>query len=177
MPVFDFTFDDRIIRGVDVIIQGGLDALDFEGGQEAVVDAFFEGVDINRLAEIFVGIDIVFAFGCGGETELHGRREIFHDGAPVAFVVGAAAVTFVDDDEVEDNPWDIRQSIGVSFGPLMKVWKMVKKILPLVGTLPSFADLVRFDADEGIFGEGGEGVECLVGQNVSVGQKQDAGSA
>ena len=38
----------------------------------------------------------------GGQAELHGGREIFEDVAPVAFVVRAAAMALVDDDEVEE---------------------------------------------------------------------------
>lgn len=40
-----------------------LHALHFERRQEAVVDAFFEPIDINRVAKVFVRICIVFAFG------------------------------------------------------------------------------------------------------------------
>ena len=35
-------------------------------------------------------------------SPLYGGREILHDVAPIAFVVGSATVTFVNDDEVEE---------------------------------------------------------------------------
>ena len=38
------------------------------------VDPFFQRIDINRLAEICVGINVAFAFGCCRQTKLHGRR-------------------------------------------------------------------------------------------------------
>ena len=71
----------------------------------------------------------------------------------------------------------IRQNRARLSGPLMKVWKIVKKMLPLVGTLTTLADSVRSYADQGIFGEGVERIESLVGENVTVSQKQDAGAA
>ena len=47
-------------------------------------------------------IDVVFAFRRSGEAKLDGGGEVFEDAAPGAFVVRAAAVAFVDDDEVEE---------------------------------------------------------------------------
>jgi hypothetical protein len=57
---------------------------------------------IHRLAEVGVGVHVVLALGRGGQAQLHGRREVVEDAAPVALVVGAAAVALVDDDEVEE---------------------------------------------------------------------------
>ena len=115
--------------------------LHLERSQEAVVDAVFERVDEDGLAEVAVGVDVVFALGCGGEAELDGGREVFEDAAPGAFVVCAAAVAFVDDDEVEEVGRVVAEvgrrlpSLG---GPLMKVWKIVKNRLPFLGTRPFF---------------------------------------
>ena len=38
----------------------------------------------------------------GGEAELHGGGEILHDAAPVALIIGAATVTLVNNDEIEE---------------------------------------------------------------------------
>jgi len=79
--------------------------LHLERGEEAVVDAFLERINVNGLTEILIGIHVVFAFGSGGEAELNGGGEVLEDGPPVAFVVGAAAMAFVDDDEIKKVGW------------------------------------------------------------------------
>ncbi len=170
---FDFAFEELVVGGVDVFVEGGGDLFDAEGGEEAVVDAFLEGVDVDGFAEVFVGVDVVFAFGGGGEAELDGGGEVFEDVAPGGFVVSAAAVAFVDDDEVEEvggvfaevEDWSSAGSrSGVAhrrfdrrgrrhhFWEDMKVWKMVKKTLALVGTRPFFlisSGLMRARASSG----------------------------
>ena len=96
-----------------------------ERRQKAVVDAVLERIDKHRLAEIGVGIDVVLAFGRGGQAELHGRGEVFQNAAPVAFVVRAAAMAFVDHDEVEEVRRilaEVGRAAAPSFGgPLMNV--------------------------------------------------------
>ena len=62
-------------------------------------------------------------------------------------------------------------------GPLMKVWKMVKNRLPFFGTLPFLrmsSGSMRTIASSG---NGGEGVVGLVGEDVAVGEEQDARAA
>ena len=54
---------------------------------------------------------------------------------------------------------------------------MVKKRLPFFGTLPFLRMSSGSDADHRVFGERGEGVVGLVGEDVAVGQKQDARAA
>jgi hypothetical protein len=45
-------------------------------------------------------------------------------------------VALVDDDEVEEVGRVLAEVWRPIPGPLMKVWKMVKKMLPFFGTLP-----------------------------------------
>ena len=99
---FDLALDQLVVGRVDVLVERGGDLLHLERRQEAVVDAFLERVDVDRLAEVGVGVDVVLALGRGGQAELHGRREVLQDAAPVALVVGAAAMALVDDDEIEE---------------------------------------------------------------------------
>ena len=54
---------------------------------------------------------------------------------------------------------------------------MVKKRLPFFGTLPFLRMSAGVDAHHGVFGEGREGVVGLVGEDVAVGQEQDARAA
>ena len=59
-------------------------------------------------------------------------------------------------------------------GPLMKVWKMVKNRLPFFGTLPFLrmsSGSIRTIASSG---KAREGVVGLIGQDVAVGEEQDA---
>jgi hypothetical protein len=65
---------------------------------------------------------------------------------------------------------------GAPPGPLMKVWKMVKKMLPFFGTRP-FLRMSSGRCAPAHRREGREGVVGLVGQDVAVGQEQDARGA
>jgi hypothetical protein len=49
---------------------------DFEGGEVAVVDAVFEGVGVDWVAEVGVGIGVVDAFWGGGEAKLYDDDEV-----------------------------------------------------------------------------------------------------
>ena len=102
LALLDLAFDHLVVGRVDVVVERGGDLLHLERRQEAVVDALLQRIGVNRLAEIGVGVDVVAALGRRGQAELHGRREIFENVAPVALVVGAAAMALVDDDEVEE---------------------------------------------------------------------------
>ena len=56
----------------------------------------------------------------------------------------------------------------------MKVWKIVKKTLAFFGTRPFLRISSGLDARQRVLGEGREGVVGLVGQDVAVGEEQDA---
>ena len=99
---FHGAFHHDVIGDVGVLVHCRCDLTYLERRQKAVVDAFLQRVGENRLAEIAVGVGVVLAARRGGEAQLHGGREIFHDAAPGALIVGATAVAFVDDDEVEE---------------------------------------------------------------------------
>ena len=98
----DFAFDHLVVGRIDILVECRGNLLHAEGREEAVVDAFLERVDVNRLAEIGVGVGVVLALRCRGEAELHGGSEVIEDAAPVALVVCAAAMALVDDDEIEE---------------------------------------------------------------------------
>ena len=102
LAFLDLALDHLVVGRVDVVVERGGDLLHLERRQEAVVDAFLQRIDVNRLAEIGVGVHVVAALGRRGQAELHGGREIFENAAPVALIVGAAAMALVDDDEIEE---------------------------------------------------------------------------
>ena len=112
----------------------------------------------------------------GGQAELHGGREVFQNAAPLAFVIGAAAVAFVDDDEVEEVGRVAFVRLGLP-SPVMKVWKMVKNTLAFFGTPPFLRIVSGSIAGDGVGVEGGKGVVGLIGQDVAVGEEQDARAA
>ena len=174
-----FSLHHVIVGAVEIFIQGGFDLPHFERGEEAVVDAVFEGVGVDGLAEVGVGVGVVFPFGGGGKAELHRWREVFQNGPPGAFVFRAAPVAFVDDDEVEE--------VG---GIFAKVWsggarlgfagheglKDGEEDAAVFGYAAPLVDGVGVDAHQSIVGEGGEGVVGLVGKDVAIGQEQDTGA-
>ena len=97
----DIALDQRVIRREHIIVQRRRDMLHTERRQKTVVDALAQRIHIHRLTEIGIGVDVVAAFGRRGQAQLHRRCKVFKDAAPTAFVIGAATVTLVDDDEIE----------------------------------------------------------------------------
>ena len=82
-------------------------------GEEAVVDALPQAVGVDRCAEVGVGIDVVLALRRRRHADLVGGREVLEDLAPVALVLGTAAVTLIDDHEVEE----VGRVLAVEPGP------------------------------------------------------------
>src|SRR5215208_2251762 len=58
-------------------------------------------IHVDGTPEVAVGCLSFLAQGLCGHAELEGRLEVFEDLAPVALVLGAPAVAFVDDYKVE----------------------------------------------------------------------------
>jgi len=173
-------FEEVIIRAVAVFVQTGLELADFEGGEVAVVDAGFEGIAVDGVAEVGVGVGVVFALGRCGEAELDGGFEVVEDVAPTAFIFCSASVAFVDDDEVEECGWvvaEVRDGVAVGVFACGKGLEDGEEDAAVFGDAALFSDGFGVDADEGVIGEGGEAVEGLVGEDVAVGEEEDAGAA
>ena len=166
-----------VVRRIDIFVERRRDLLHLERRQEAVVDAFLERVDVHRLAEIGVGVDVVFALRRGGQAELHRRRKVFEDVAPVAFVVRAAAMALVDDDEVEEVRRilaEIGRWLAVLRRPAHEGLEDREEQAAVLRHLALLANVVRLDPHQRILGERGEGVVSLIGEDVAVGEEQDA---
>ena len=174
----DLTLHHRVGGGVDVLIQRRGNLAHLERSQEAVVDAVLERVDEYRLAEVAVGVHIVLALGRGREAELHCRGEVVHDAAPVALVVRAAAMALVYDDEIEEVGWifaEIRAGMPAFIGrPAHESLEDGEEEAAVLRHLALLADILRGYPHQRVLREGGEGVEGLVGEDIAVGQKQDA---
>ena len=90
---------------LDVLVD--VDAHHLVGREKAVFDALLEAVGVNRLAEVG-DVGNVFGFlRCGGHAELNGAVEVFEDFTPGGIVRRTAAMTFVDDDQVEEVARDV----------------------------------------------------------------------
>lgn len=92
-------------------------------------------------------------------------------------VIDAAAMAFVDDDEIEKvgrvvKEIGFRRSVRVGSGH--EGLKDREENGAVFGNPAGFANLFRGDADAGVFGEGRELVKGLTGENVAVSEKQDA---
>jgi len=145
----------------------------YNGRQESVLDSLPERVDGRRFAEIFVGIDVIAPFRCGGQADLHGGQEVFEKGAPVALVVRTSMVALVDDDEVEI----VRRILSETGRALRACHEGMEddEKDAAVGRHPSVpANLIRLDAGERIGLKGRKVVERPIGKVVPVGEKEYA---
>lgn len=79
-----------------------VDAHHLVGRQKAVGDALLEAVAVDRLAEVMDAGNLFGFLGRRRQTDVSGAGEIGQDLAPGRIFSGAAAVAFVDDNEVEE---------------------------------------------------------------------------
>ena len=176
----DLPLDQLVVGGVDILVERRRDLLDPERRQEAVVDAVLQRIDVDRLAEVGVGVHVLVALGRGGQAELHGGGEVVEDAAPGALVVGPAAMALVDDDEVEEVR-RILAEVGAGLAVLRRAahegLEDREEQAAVLGHLALLPDVLRRDPHHGILGEGGEGVIRLVGEDVAVGEEEDARAA
>ena len=91
-----------LLRTVPLHVAVDMDLDDLVRGEEAVEDALFQGVGLDRLAKV-MDVGNVFGFlGRGGQANLRGRRKIFKNLPPGCILSGTAAMAFVDHDQVEE---------------------------------------------------------------------------
>ena len=170
-------------------IQVDVDLDDLVGGEEAVLDALLERVGVDRLAEVMDVGDVLGFLGRGGEADLRGGGKVVEDLAPGGILGGAAAVAFVDDDEVEEAGRELAEELL----PLLRAGDgLVEAEIDLVGGVDAALlvegggefDLGAVGALDGLgagaeLGHGrAEGAEVvdhgLVDEDVAVGEKEDA---
>ena len=166
-----------------------VDLDDLVGREEAVLDALLERVGVDRLAEV-VDVGDVFGFlGRGGQADLRGGGEVVEDFAPGGILGGAAAVAFVDDDQVEEAG----RELAVELLPLLRAGDgLIEAQVDLVGGVDAALLVERrwqFDLGAVVALDGlGAGAELghrraegpevvdhrLVDQDVAVGEEEDA---
>ena len=89
-------------------------------------------------------------------------------------------MALVNDDEVEEVRGilaEIGRRLAVFGRPAHEGLEDREEEAAVLGHLALLADVLGRDAHHGIFGEGGKGVVGLVGEDVAVGQEQDARTA
>lgn len=87
---------------------------DLVGGEKAVADSLLEGVAEDWLAEpVDVG-DVLGLRGCGGEADPGGSGEVVEDLPPGGVLGGAAAVTLVDHDQIEETGGELAEDFPAS---------------------------------------------------------------
>lgn len=159
--------DLALLRPVAEGVAVGDDANDLVGGEEAVLNALLEGVGVDRLAEV-VDVGLILRFPRrGGEPEVGGFGEVVDDFAPGGILVDTAAMTLVDDHEIEE----IARELAVDLLPLLRPGdSLVEAEVDFEISLDlAVGDLVHHVAERGeILLDG------LVHQDIAVGEKEDA---
>ena len=80
----------------------GLHIDDLERSKKTVIDSFPQTVCIDRFSEIVYVRYVLCLLGCRRHSDLCSRRKIFENPAPVAVFLRRAAVTFIDDNKIEE---------------------------------------------------------------------------
>ena len=137
------------------------------GREKAILDALPEAVGVDRLAKVGGAGDVLSLLGGGGEAELDAAGEVFEDFAPLGILGGAAPVTFVDDDQVEEIRGDVSEDLVVF---VRAGDSLIEAQIDLVRRIDgALADLGHHLA------EGLEVVDQgLVDQDVTIGEEQRA---
>jgi len=104
--VFDFeavaiglAFFGAVAFDIDIDV----DFVDFVRGEEAVANSFLQRVTVDGFAKVFDVRDVFSFLRGGGQADLGGGFDVVEDFAPGGIGGSAAAMAFVDDDEVEER--------------------------------------------------------------------------
>ena len=100
--LFRHPLNHRILTGIGVVIHRGDDLLHLKRGKITIIDPLFQRVDVNRFAEVVVGINIPFSFRRCRQPQLNGGLKIFKNEPPAALIVGTSTVTLINDDKVKE---------------------------------------------------------------------------
>ncbi len=141
--------------------------MDAVRSQEAIRDAFAQAVRVDRIAEVPVCVPVVRTQRRRGHAKLNGGLKVLEDLAPVALLASAAAVTLVDNDEVEEVAWKLAIQAGTHF---IVRDRLVRREVHLA----ALASIAAADLVTGV-SEGSERfVLGVVDEHVAVSQVEDA---
>ena len=85
-----------------IVINVARSCVHSERHQKTVLDALFQGISIDRVPKVGIGIGVVLSSRCGGHTQLISAVEILHQLSPLTFIVGTSTMALVDDNEVKE---------------------------------------------------------------------------
>ena len=169
----------HIVVGVKLVVvnvaSGNLHPI---GGQETVFDALFQGVRIDRVAKIAVGVHVHIPSRGGRHSQLHGRLVILQQLPPLTLIVGSASVTLVNDDKIEKIR-RILLVIGLT-GGVVRHERLEDGEIQVAGFRHAVlmflvVQQIGGDALHGILGELLKVVLRLIGQDVAVADEENAG--
>ena len=168
LPVLDLITVDVVLscRGTptfQVFVQA--DAENFVRSEEAVVDTLFQTVCIDGFTEVR-DIGYLFRFlRRSSHTDLRGTVEVFEYSAPTGVLLGAATVTLVDDDEVEEIRLECTERLFV----LITRQLLIEGQIQLIGAIQLFALDFRHDLCKRLEVL----LHGLVNEDVAVSKEQD----
>ena len=163
-----------------VVLDRRLALLDAVGREESVLNALTERIGVDWFAEILVGVAVGVAFRRGRQPHVRRACEILQDRMPFALVVRPAAVTLVDNDEVEEVPRELLELhlrlLGLARSHILALALLAQQ------------RLVKREIDDAVQRRivhrrlepiaiplcKGEAVERLIRKDVAVGQEEDA---
>ncbi len=118
----------------------------------------------------------MLALRCGCQAELGGWLEILQQTPPFALVLRPASVTFINHDEVEEVGRVLRVN-GLAFASHEGLEDREEEACILWRLATVLADRVGIDPRDRVIREGRKGVVSLIGEDVAVGEEQDARAA
>src|ERR1700690_3940221 len=60
---FDIAGNDRVVSGPHVLVERRFKLANAKGRQEAVVDAVLQGISVNGVAEVPIGVNVLVSLG------------------------------------------------------------------------------------------------------------------
>ena len=175
----------QLVVGVDLVVVDGLrevydvavlHVIRFQRGlaplhavrrEIAVLDSLMERVDVCGLAEIVVGRAVHVSPRRGREAKMSRHVEVVQNLPPLALVVRAAAMTFVDDHEIKEV---LRKHLVLRLVAVLAKERLEQREVYLPVELQLLPGLVA----EALARLEVEALESLVCEDVAVGDEEDA---
>ncbi len=142
------------------------DAVDSIWRKKAVFNSLPQTVLVNRIAEVKVRVASFIAQRCGCHAELVGGLEVFEDLAPIRIFAGAAAVTFIDDDQIEE----VRRVLFIQAG---STFILCQRLIDREINLAALNSVSVFDLRAGVAELGEDFIFGIVNQNIAVRQVEN----
>src|SRR5438552_2144964 len=134
--------------------------------KKSVFDPLTQTVLVDRIPEVEIRVAVVITKRCGSHAELSSWFEVFKNLAPVTLVARAAAMTFIDDDQVEK----VRRVFFIqALAPFIFCQRLINRKIDFT----TFYRLAIFDLRACIAELGEDFVLGIVDQNVAIREIQN----